>query len=455
MERGAAAQVGHPVAGEDVDAWAPSRAMIARHRSAISAIARLNPFKTPETQRLALLFAVVYFAQGMWALPTQAITIVLKERGLSAGQVADLFAITIIPWLIKPIYGLLSDFVPLWGQRRKSYFLLSSALAAGAGAVLAAMEWHSYARLAVFFTAMALGLAFNDVLTDAVMVENGRPRNLTGAFQSVQWAAVNAASILVGVLGGYLAELRNLRLAFGLASCFPLIALGMAVRFLHEETAPVDRETFRRTWQAIREALREPELWAVAGFIFFFNFSPSFGPAFLYYQTDALKFSQPFIGVLASLNSVGAIVGAAIYAPLSRRIPLKRLIVGSIGVAAAGTLAYLGYVDSLSAIVISVGFGLISMVTQLAFLDLAAKSCPQRIEGTFFALLMSVFNGGAQLSTNVGARLYDRLGYAPLVWISAAVTALAWLLVPLVRIDRIEARARGQSAAVSVGERRD
>src|SRR5438067_13466752 len=91
---------------------------------------RLHPFTTPESQRLALLFGVVYFAQGMWYLPNQTITIVLKERGLSAGQVADFFLISTVPWLIKPLYGLISDFVPLFGRRRKSYFLVTSGLAA-------------------------------------------------------------------------------------------------------------------------------------------------------------------------------------------------------------------------------------------------------------------------------------------------------------------------------------
>ena len=51
----------------------------------------------------------------------------LKETWhLSAGQTADFFAITIIPWLIKPVYGLLSDFVLLFGWRRRSYFLLTT-----------------------------------------------------------------------------------------------------------------------------------------------------------------------------------------------------------------------------------------------------------------------------------------------------------------------------------------
>src|SRR5262245_56028967 len=158
----------------------------------------LHPFQTPDAQRLALLFAVVYFAQGMWYLPNQTLTIVLKERGLSAGHIADFFFISTIPWLIKPVYGLVSDFFPLWRRKRKSYLLLTSAVAGAAGLALGLGVPHTYAWLAGLFTAMALGLAFTDVLVDAVMVESGKPLGLTGAFQSVQWGAIQIASVLVG-----------------------------------------------------------------------------------------------------------------------------------------------------------------------------------------------------------------------------------------------------------------
>src|SRR5213592_130134 len=405
-------------------------------------VARLNPFKTPDTQRLAVLFGIVYFAQGMWYLPNQTITIVLKERGLSAGQVATFFSITTVPWLIKPVYGLVSDFVPLWGRRRKSYLVLTSALAAGAGAMLAVADDHGYWRLAILFTGMGLGLAFTDVLTDALMVENGRPRGLTGAFQSVQWACITLSSVVVGELGGNLAETRSLRAALLLAACFPLISLAMGASFVHEAPARFDRAAIRETSRAIRAAARGREVWIVAGFIFFFWFSPSFGPAFLYYQTDTLGFSQQFIGRLAALAAVAGVVGAAIYAPLSRRMPLKHIINLSIAAGVLGTLAYLLYRDKTSDLIIDISWGAIGMITQLAFLDLAAKACPRHVEATFFAALMSVYNIGQQLSQNVGARLYDAVGYTPLVYISAAMTALAWVLVPLVKIDQIEARAR-------------
>ena len=416
-----------------------SSRMLARWRA-------LSPFQTAEAKRLAVLFAIVYFAQGMWYLPVQVITISLKDQGLSAGQVADFFAITILPWLVKPVYGLISDFVPLFGYHRKSYLYLTSATAGLAGLVLGLTGDASYWRMACLFTAMGVGLAFTDVLVDALMVENGKPLGLTGAFQSVQWAAITMASVLVGELGGYLAERRSLQGAFVLAACFPLTSLLMAVVVVREAPAAAARREFRETWRSIRGALVGRDLWVVAGFIFFFTFSPSFGPALLFYQTDVLRFSQQFIGHLLALNAVGAVVGAVIYAPLSRRVPLRRLINLSIGLAVAGTLAYILYRDAWSAIVIDTLFGVAGMVTQLAFLDLAAKSCPRHVEATFFALLMSVYNAGAQASQNVGGRLYDHLGYVPLVLIAAGMTAVTWLLVPLVKIEQIEARARRAEA---------
>jgi predicted MFS family arabinose efflux permease len=420
-------------------------------------LARLNPFKTAEGRRLAFLFGVVYFAQGMWYLTEQPITIVLKDRGLTAGQVADFALIPIIPWLIKPVYGLLSDFVPLFGRRRQSYFVLTSTLATVTGLLLAWSDSIAHGQIwsvdvfgvtftlveGVFlFTAMALGIAFNDVLTDAMMVERGRPLGLTGAFQSVQWGCITLSSVLVGELGGRLAETRSLSTAFLIAAGFPLISFVMGLVFVQEPPARAAAGAFAETWQAIVATLRAREIWIVAGFIFFFWFSPSFGPAFLYYQTDTLGFSQQFIGRLAALGNAAGVVGAVLYAPLSRRLPLKRIINFSIALAVASLLLYLLYRDAVSAILITMVFGPVGMIVNLAFLDLAARACPRGVEATFFAALMAVYNLGVRASENVGARLYDVIGYTPLVWLAAAMTALIWLLVPLVNIDRIEAKAR-------------
>ena len=386
---------------------------------------RLHPFKTREAQRLAALFAIVYFAQGMWYLPYQTITIVFKDAGLSAGQVASFFSITVVPWLIKPIYGLLSDFVPLFGYRRRSYVLVSSVLACLSAVAVVVFDATAYWPLAVLFTTMAFGLAFTDVITDALMVENGRALNLTGPFQSVQWAAIYTASIGVGLLGGHLAETRSLRVTFAIAAIFPAVTCLMATVFVHDTRAVLDAEALRGTGQAVLRAARSRTVWLIATFIFLFTFSPSFGPAFTYYQTDILKFSQSFIGVLAAVQSIGFVLGAFLYAPLSKRVPLSRLIVLAVSVSAVSTLFYLLYRDAYSALVIDFIFGVIAMMTQLVLLDLAAKSCPPHVEATFFALLMSVYNAGQQGSQVVGGYFYDWKGFTPLVLVSAVATATA------------------------------
>jgi len=413
----------------------------------LDAFHRLNPFKTPDAQRYAVLFAMVYFAQGMWYLPNQTITIVLKDAGLNAGTIANFFVISATPWLVKPVYGLISDFFPLFGRRRFSYLVLTSSLAAAAGFALGITGTRDYWTLLWLFTAMGLGLAFTDVLADALMVENGRRLNLIGAFQSVQWAAIYTSTILVGFVGGWLAEGRRLDLSLMLAAMFPLLSLAIATAIVREPRARADRAALRERLRAVRAALRTRDVWVVAGFIFFFMFSPSFGPGFLFYQTDRLGFSQQFIGTLTALQSLGSVIGALTYAPLSRRWRLRRTINVTIALSAVGTLVYLLYRGPWSGMMIDFSYGWVYMVTTLAFLDLAAKTCPRHVEGTFFALLMSVYNAGMQVSQWAGGHLYDAIGFERLVLISTLTTALTWLLVPLVHIETIEARVEQEAAA--------
>jgi Na+/melibiose symporter-like transporter len=403
-------------------------------------LASLKPFSSsPEARRLALIFAIVYFAQGMWYLPNLPITFFLKDTfGLSAAQTATFFSITVIPWLIKPVYGLISDFVPLFGQRRKSYFLLTSGIAAAMGLTLSMMGSYSYWGIAIFFTLMGLGLAFTDVLTDALMVENGQRLGLTGPFQAVQWASISFASILVGVGGGWLAQHKFLSLTFLIATVFPVITLAMAIFVIREPHVQTSERQFRETWMAIRGAIGSRTLWIVAGFIFFYNFSPSFGPALIYYATDVLQFSKIFLGTLESLSYASGIVGTALYFAFSKSFAFRHLIHFAIGAGVIATLAYLGYRGQVSAVVLSLVFGSVAMFIQLTFLDLAARVCPKQVEATFFALMMSVYNGAVQLSQITGGWLYDQLGFTRLVFISAAFTALCWLLVPLLKLEGLE-----------------
>jgi predicted MFS family arabinose efflux permease len=390
--------------------------------------------------QLSLFFAAIYFVQGIAepgaGIASQPIFFLLKDGlRLSAARTATFLAIVSVAWNIKPLYGLISDFFPLFGYRRKSYLLLTTALAAGGWYLLGWQAAYAYAPTLVILMLCGLGLAFSDVLCDAVMVETGKPLGMTGRFQAIQWGAINTASILAGIGGGWLSEHVSYQRTFLLVSAFPLISLAAAALCLREARTRYDPEVVRETARAVRSAIGSRPLWVAAAFIFLWNFSPSFGVPLEYHLVDTLGFSKIFLGVLDSLGSAAAIVGAAVFGKICRRMSLRRLLNVSVAIGMASTFAYWGLAGRWSAIGLTLGTGAISMIAALATYDLAARSCPDRAEGTFFAALMSIANIGTAGSAFVGGRLYDWLGLNPLILVSGLTTAACWLIVPLIRMD--------------------
>jgi predicted MFS family arabinose efflux permease len=397
----------------------------------------IQPLRHREVRGYAFFFALVYFVQGAIdltsGLANQPVQYLLKEdMRLTAAQSGFFFAVVGLGWTIKPLYGLLSDFFPLAGYQRKGYLLLMSTLGTVSWLTLAFSPSHYYAVL-ILLTLCAATLAFCDVMADALMVEVGRPLGLTGSFQATQWAAISLAFTLAQVGGGYLSAHATAPTTFLLAAGFPLITLIGTFKLVREPKTSMNRESLRDTGTALRSAARSRTVWVVAGFLFFWNFSPSLGTPLLYYETDVLQFSKVFIGALGALNNAAGILGALLFFAYCREIRLDRLLFLAVPLGVAATLGFIGLIGPKSAVALFLLFGTISQITHLAVLDLAARSCPVRAEGTVFALLMSSLNVGRTGSTFVGGWLYDQLGLTPLILVSAGFTALCWLIVPFLR----------------------
>src|SRR5260370_20588861 len=105
-----------------------------------SSIVGTAPQRTAEESRhisrLMLFFAIVYVVEGIGQARVgvifQPLNNYLKVIGWTPVQVTAYLAILNFPWIIKPVFGLVSDFVPLFGYRRKSYLILSSICVVGA-----------------------------------------------------------------------------------------------------------------------------------------------------------------------------------------------------------------------------------------------------------------------------------------------------------------------------------
>lgn len=390
-----------------------------------------------DLRRYYIFFALTYFVQGVTdltsGLANQPVQYLLKEEmGLNAGQTGTFFAIIGLGWTIKPLYGMLSDFVPVARYQRKSYLLIMSAIGMASWLALSLLPPRYESTLALL-TLCAATLAFCDVMIDALMVEVGRPLGLTGSIQAVQWAAISVAFALAQLLGGYLATHMTPHEVFLIASAFPLFTFLGALGFVQEPRSALNRQTLKNTRDSLQQAARSRFLWIVAGFLFFWNFSPSLGTPLLYYQTDVLGFSKIFIGALGAISNATGILGALLFFVYGHRLRLRTGLQIAVGLGVLSTLSFLMMTGSLSAVVIFFFFGLLSQITHLAVLDLAARACPARAEGTVFALLMSCLNVGRSGANMFGGWLYDQLGLTPLIWVSAGFTALCWLAVPFLK----------------------
>jgi len=410
------------------------------------AIAPLAEVRSPDhglTTRLLVFFALVYLVEGVGqvgGLIAQPLTYYLKQvHGFTPLQVTAYLAIFNFPWIIKPIYGAFSDFVPLFGYRRKSY-LIAANVAAIAGFVWVT-QLQTPGSLVWALQLTAYAMAISSTVCGAVLVEHGQRLGQSGNFVNQQWLWFNLAAMLAAILGGQLVQHFSpgtaLHAAAAIVAAAPASVLIASVFLIPERKARLDVAALKGTLGGLAAAFKKRELWVVAVFLFFYYFSPGLSTPLYYFMTDDLKFSQGYIGALGSIASAGWVVGALSYRRLFGEISSKRILQLSIALGTATTAAYLLLYNEASAAILSFCSGFAAMLATVATVTLAADYCPPRSEGFSFAVMMSIINLATATADIVGSFLFQHLFHhmlAPLILVSAAFTALAFVLLPLLHL---------------------
>ncbi len=354
---------------------------------------------------LLWFFALVYVVEGLGqigGLIAQPLTYYLKQvQGWTPVQITAYLTLFNLPWIIKPLYGLVSDFIPLFGYRRKSYLLIANAAATCGFLLVSRLTVPDQLVFALMLTAYAM--AISSTLCGAVLVENGQRLKESGTFINQQWLWYNIAAMTGAIVGGQLVQnlvpTAALHTAAALVSVAPLLVIFGTLFLIDEKKASMNIQGMKHTFEGLSIAFRRRHLWIIAAFIFLYYFSPGLSTPLYFIMTDDLKFSQAYIGVLGSLA--------------------------------------LFFWNEATAAVISFCAGLAAMIATVATLTLAADYCPRRAEGFAFAVLMSIINLSTALADNLGSYLFTDVFHRrlePLVILSAAFTAFAFVLVPLLHL---------------------
>jgi predicted MFS family arabinose efflux permease len=353
-----------------------------------------------------------------------------------------------IAWYLKPLAGIISDSIPLFGTRRRHYLILSSGTA-GICWILLGIIPESYHSILFIVMALNLMMVFASTAMGGMLVEQAQRFGATGRLSALREGLDNLATTIGLPLSGYLAvygigwtAIPATGLLFGLALC--------VFMFFHEERgAKQNREVWSQAGIQLKTLLHSRALLAAGFLIFLFNVTPGFSTPLYYIQIDKLGFSQPFIGWLAVVDGITGMAGAMIYARVCKAVPLSPLLAGGIILSSILTLLYLYYESHNAAIIITALNGLGGTLAVIPIYDLAARATPRGCEALGFALMMSLRNLAVNGADWVGSWLMQtwHWSFSGLVFINAGTTLLVLFAVPFLPTELV----RGSDKSVPAG----
>ncbi len=400
----------------------------------------------PTPELLAIL--TVYFVQGILGLARLAVSFFLKDDlGLTPAEVAALTGITALPWIIKPLFGFVSDGLPLFGYRRRPYLVLAGLLGSASWLALATLVDNALtATLVILLT--SLSVAISDVIVDSLIVERAREESLSqsGSLQSLSWGASALGGLLTAYFSGLLLQHLSSDRVFEITAAFPLIISAVAWIIAEEKIDTDDLEgkespvkgQIKQLWGA----LKQKQVWLPIAFLFVWQATPTADSAFFFFSTNELGFEPEFLGRVRLVTSLASLIGIFLFQRYLKTVPFQKILGWSTVIAAVlgmttlllvtHTNRALGIDDRWFSLGDSLILTVVGQITWMPVLVLSARLCPKGVEATLFALLMSIWNLSGLLSHELGALLTSWLGVTEnnfdQLWLLVTITNLSTLL---------------------------
>jgi len=387
-----------------------------------------------------VVICMVALAQGVLGLAELSMSYLYKDDfGMSPAQVSVATSITSLPWIMKPLWGFISDCFPIAGRRRAPYLAAFGMLGVTAWSCMSTMV---NSPIAAILTMLIIQIcnSFCNVIGEALVVEEAKRK---GASQeeasknvSMFFGVRSVGMIVTAYTGGLLLEVLSKRTVFLITACFPLLLCSASLIL---EEMPIDEEPkVREQISEIWKFIRQPAISLPITFIFLFMVTPSTGDAMFYFYTNELGFRPEFMGRLRMIWGVATLLGIIIYNKYLKEVSFKKILVVSSFICSFMGLfqillvtranVYLGIPDTVFSLCSGFLVQAIGEINTMPLLVMCCKLCPQKIEGTLYALLMSTMNFGGMIAYQLGGLLMIVLG------IDQHNFGLLWLLVLLVNL---------------------
>ena len=434
-------------------------------------------------------YLILGFFLSTWSLAVKYFAMdVLK---IDPGMFGFLYAIVVIPWFMKPLFGLISDKMPFMGRHRSPYIAVCSFLATIVWVLLAVPGAHSRSctGFGILMILSNVFMCFCDVVVDCMLARQARDEianykalveskpveaeKMKGRAQSRAWMCRHVGSVMGIVLGGVLVWLRrdNLHIVFAVTAFYPGV-LFVGSFFLQEEVDPIyvainegnitknhhrkngfkargklalvscaPLAVCREISTAFHDVRSNETFMNLAKFILLFSATPNSGLTFSYFLVNKLMFSDFLVAVISVVAVFSMLAGLATYFFFLKKIRTRRLmrisILIGIGLSVlpmllvTGLNRRLGIADEFFALGDDAVENFTSQLMVMPLMITMAAECPEGQEGLFYSGMLALSNFGGAVSTGFGGLLTHALG------ITKKNYDKMWLLVLLCAVTNI------------------
>jgi hypothetical protein len=409
-------------------------------------------FRAYAWSTLTILF-LVYWSQGFKHFGVLALAYFFEDTlKLEPASAQYVFSLGQLAWYFKPLYGMISDNFPIYGNHRKPYLCLAGLLGLFAYLSFLQITTPFQATLALLLSELSQALA--NVICDAIIMQESRRTGCATSTTLQTWCLVSMS--LGGLIGGPLGGMALERFppAYVLASqtVCPCLLLLAAVLYREEYQAMGVQKGIWQRCRGLNQALMEPKVLRPVLFLFLvYGCTPGIGQVIVYFYRDSLHFTATFISIVQTMGYATFGLGGLLYTQYLQHLPYRDIL--QIGhmlvfffslfelalVTRLNTLLY--FADTWTAVMGD------SFLTTLSFtlrsMPLTVVSCaicPLGAEATLFSLISSIQYMALVCSEAFGGFLTGildvREGKYENLWVLLVVKSMLGL-VPLMFLELI------------------
>ncbi|KAL3819097.1 hypothetical protein ACJIZ3_005002 [Penstemon smallii] len=336
--------------------------------------------------------------------------------------------ITSIPWVVKPLWGLLTDVVPILGYHRRPYFVFAGILG-----VISMLFLSLHAELHIVLALLSLtagsaSVAIGDVTVDACVAQkSGNHPSLASDMQTLCSLSFSIGSLIGFSLSGIFVHLIGPQGVYGLLTIPAGLVLLVGTLLKEPQSSIFAYEQINQKFfdagKAMWKTFKSPDVWRPCLYMYLsFSLSLNISEGMFYWFTDSKagpSFSKETIGYIMAIGSVGSLIGTILYQYKLKNYSFRDLLFWAQVLSCLSGMLDLVLVLRLNLklnipdhLFVVIDTSVIQMVARfkwMPLLVLSSKLCPAGIEGTFFALLMSIDNAGVLTSSWLGGLLLHNL----------------------------------------------